>query len=749
MEGYGELMVELTDSLSIPQLDFADWLAYNPTSSSGSPELLPVDSEMEPVAVTSGGLKAWKSVQSLSMPQDEYADTQPSFNPPKQSAQGRTFSQKMDISSCDFLSNNYTDVENFDFSDDIKRIASTLSSSTDLDEKQANDLKNALSEDTLEGDLNNTGATKQDKTQKSTIMLEYKTQSSSSRNKNLRILDNLLLLTSQYIDDSPQSIYLIFPYLLRKIVEVCDESSTWTWAEIYFRTLISLVEKSSEKPNRANSPKSTTCDTSVDSAFSAGSSDDGLSKPKTSMLSSSTSPDRAVGYLSPSPNSFGSYGNSTSTNSLPSTFQKKSKFNRNHEHKSRLFHSYRTSFLVSLTCYLACKMAEFSPTREPGMSQAFSHDIIPTLAYMCEQQKDICDAPGIALMYIFARVDIPIQDLVVKSKHVTLYTKEEFAFDEENFFDDSSIPIGSVSSCVSGIGRSTSFTSSIKEQPRTVYKLIQPKNTTKDQPFYSDVYTTQSISSNTLSFNSSSAFIPRFLHIFWIRCLAMGYYRRSWARLQATEASEDPTSLSAFLLSPASLSGSSGHCDISNFDLTAKDRGFLDVYKKLVVTSYINEPDPTLRNLYILIFGIEKFTQVGTNSHSTASDFNRNAEASIFLYYGDYRITLKSYSEQKLSASLVELLRLIQNSLCRLIPRHVHMKLLMLSIFNVPTTAPFASSSMISKRAYGKVKKNKSTLGRTMFALKQVFTGSNQKSALERFAFYMPESVWEGAFANN
>lgn len=667
-----------TDTVSFAHIDLIDWLDYNPSASVFS------ECQTSPI-VSSAEFRAWVRV---------IASTNPTPN-------------------SNSNSNTNTNVTQENKDNELSKL--------DITKISGNQLKSSLNEEATENkpvqddnkiiennrDIahhNDRAIENIDLNEKVHYDTEFKKPelyelipSSSLRNKNLRILDNLLLLTSEYIDDSPQSIYLIFPYLLRKLVEICDASSSWCWAEIYFRSLIHLIEKSRNHfgTNQYFSKKK------KNKRYSPG-------------LSSSSS---SFSFYTPSPY----YSNLSPNNNFElSPSSKRSKFRGSREGKKGLFHSYRTSFLISLACYLACKMAEFCPDREPTMPKTFTHHIIPTLWDLCCQQRDICDTPGIALMYIFARVDIPIQELVFKYRQATLYSKENAIkingnTEGDNTADDTFLSFDDEGSPQSDI--ETVFSSPTLNDyhtPHSRLQLVHPKDIIMQE------------------ISQRESFSSKFLKIFWIRCVVMGYYRRVFSRNESTK-QEKETNLPS--LSPTT--------DCSpNFNLATKDKQFLSVFKKLVIDSYTCETDENIRQLYTHIFGIQKLNQkeslyLSSPSSTTLHSFSGGAETTLF--YAGYSIQIREYTQQAVSSSSIELVRLIQNSLCRLIPRHVHLKLFMISIFNVPSTAPTVSLSHF----YNKSPKF-STLGRTIFTLKQIFASSYQRSILDRFIFYMPETIWEG-----
>lgn len=516
--------------------------------------------------------------------------------------------------------------------------------------------------------------------------------SSSLRNKNLRILDNLLLLTSEYIDDSHQSIYLIFSYLLRKTVEVCDGSSTWSWAEIYVRSFVRLIEQSR-----------------ADHASKLGTASSGTSAPFS---------------LSP-------FSHNQQTATTTSTSSRKSHSRRE---AKRMFHGYRTTFLVSLLSFLTCKMAEFDPRREPHMAKVFTHAIIPTLSSLCSDQADVCDTPGIALMYILSRIDIPIQDLIFKYRHATLYTNEhgktlgadtylsnprrgggQYSNDGSAAGSDDSLGFGNA-------GLSPCSGSAESRQPYTiVYQLMHPKDTMMSEDI------------------KSVTFIPKFLQVFWLQSLAMGFYRRCWNR-----AGNDMTYLSAVsasLLSPFATQKPL-YFPINNVhdaNLTEKDEEFLFIFKKLVVDSYTAETDQSIRHLYALVFNIKRLP-LGVSAESMPpSPLYLNGRDQV-LYHSGYSLVLREYAEPKIYATSVELVRLIQNSLCRLIPRHVHLKFLVLSLFKVPCTAPAASLAQYYRKT-----RRLSAVAKSIVAVKKrAFVTSHQRAVFDRFVYYMPPLIWEG-----
>ncbi|VVT44440.1 uncharacterized protein SAPINGB_P000417 [Magnusiomyces paraingens] len=492
--------------------------------------------------------------------------------------------------------------------------------------------------------------------------------SSTPRNKNLRILDNLLLLTSEYIDDSHQSIYMIFSYLLRKMVEVCDASSSWSWAEIYLRSFSRLISQSQVDPKEDSSQAKNT-------PFS--------SSPHSQTSSSTTS-------------------------------SKKSSRRRSSEAR-RMFHAYRTSFLISLTCYLACKMAEFDPAREPQMSKVFTQNIIPMLTSLCNNQSDVCDTPGVALMYIFVRVDIPIQELMFKYQRATLYTKDHKTTDKSYFNNEEISEDGSTTfSPTTSLSELSSPGSKLQY---LTYRLIHPESMMNNNPI---------------------KFIPKFLHVFWLWCVAMGYYRRCWTR--AGNDANHMASFSASLLSPFSAPQPLRFYNQSINEATfcSQDESFLQVFKKLVIDSYIMESDASVRRLYAVVFSIKRLP-FGEDESAPPSPLYLNGRNQI-LYHAGYSMILSEFAEPRIYATSVELTRLVQNSLCRLIPKHVHWKLLMLSLFKVPSTAPATSLA----RYYRKNKKL-SSVGRSLVAVKKkVFVTSVQRAMFDRFVYYMPSLVWDG-----
>jgi hypothetical protein len=71
-----------------------------------------------------------------------------------------------------------------------------------------------------------------------------------------------------------------------------------------------------------------------------------------------------------------------------------------------------TAILVTLTCYLGCQMARYDKSEDFLMKEIFVMRIIPCLVYLCNFQQELTDSPGIALMYIFFRLDLSLAEMV-------------------------------------------------------------------------------------------------------------------------------------------------------------------------------------------------------------------------------------------------------------------------------------------------------------------------------------------------
>lgn len=735
-----------------PHIEFSDWINYDSTSGYNSPRIESTDSisasfiQHSPYVsspqLTSAGLRAWQRVQTVpdatESAQGSQTDTQAksTVTEPEDSAEDDLFTI---YSSSNYETELMGDIESISSSVRVPDIPAEMNA------KSAQDLKEALSGD-ISFQIKNNAAIHD---LKSDCAQSHR---NSSWNKNLRILDNLLLLTSQYIDDSPQSIYLIFPYLLRKIVEVCDSSTTWKWADIYFRSLLRLVEKSRENNTMRSSSISKSRPSSANSRHSSRSSSLPQNIDSTCLDSETLEKSHmpSFSFISPGPPPF----------PKKTTF----KFSNDANHRNNgIFHSYRTLFLISLTSYLACKMADFSPTHEPEMVEVFLCHIIPTLAELSASQRDVCDAPGIALMYIFGRVDISIQDLLFESNYTFLYSDEE----GDEGMDDCQKTFHKAKnrSIFHRVSSAASMNSRFSK--KSTIQLIHPKEETLCEENLEG--STQHSFSEPDS--GKSQFMAKFLEIIWIRLLAMGYYRRLWARqANGTFSSSNLKDNSPLLSEPLN---NVGNCDTTDLDLAVRDKSFMGVYKRLVVEKYCEETDVNIKELYVHFFGIRKTCekQAPTPASSAGFDNNPSLLKEEVAVYEDYEMHVKPYSARKISATLVELLRLLQNSLCRLIPRHVHLKLLMMSLFNVPSTAPPLSSGSFSpgsssvsllasslalrakhvrrkRRVFGEKRfcRKQSTVGRTLFTIKQAFASSNKQSVLDRFAFYMPETIWEDGF---
>lgn len=76
-----------------------------------------------------------------------------------------------------------------------------------------------------------------------------------------------------------------------------------------------------------------------------------------------------------------------------------------------------TATLVTLTCYLGCQMARYHKSEDFLMKEIFVIRIIPCLVYLCNFQQEITDSPGIALMYIFFRLDVSLAEIVDINSH--------------------------------------------------------------------------------------------------------------------------------------------------------------------------------------------------------------------------------------------------------------------------------------------------------------------------------------------
>lgn len=569
-----------------------------------------------------------------------------------------------------------------------------------------------------------TSATQQSSKSFKKLLAESKNNKTPKKSK-LQALDNFLMLTSAYIDDSKKSIYTVFPCLLRKLIEICGECTHWSWAAIYFRSLIRLVAQSKNYAVIINSPH--------------------LSASGSERLHSSAPVNSTISFSSSSV-----FGDSF----INQPHLRNTRFNKFHESKHH-FQSYRTSFLISLTCYLACKMAEFNASEEPNMKNIFVYDIIPSLIELSSFQKDVCDTPGIALMYIFMRVDIPIQSILFKYQQATLNSTEvkrqkldgdnsqictssDLAFDRDN--KDDGIPDASYEE----------VKNASSENPRTIYSLIHPSDKMGHE-----------------SLDKDGSTVLKILQVFWIRCLAMGYFRRASLRKPRTASSTPLSPTFTEVLSASTCFSCSDIPENNGYkmdeendqeatSMAEKDRYFFSIYKKLIVDSYNKESNKTVKTLYKSVFNIcemEKAKNSDLHSFPISNSvipeaIDRTKMAGRLMFYDNNKLFVKDYSFQAVSSVSIELLRLIQNSFDRLLPKHVHLNLFFLSVFKLPATAPASANSTF----YSKDKNNKrfSTLGRSFFTLKQIFSSTSPASAdsvkliLDRFIFYMPEALFEG-----
>lgn len=305
-----------------------------------------------------------------------------------------------------------------------------------------------------------------------------------SRKDKLRVLDSLLLLTAQCIDSKRADLYTIFPCLLNQLVDLCDTSVTWKWGEIYFYSIIRLVD---------------------------------------------------------------TYGMSTTRRK-----------------KRGPFSSGRSSFLISLACYLATQMCQFDPDNEPQLAHTFVRSVIPTLVELTHQQRDVCDTPGLTLMYIFLRINVPLNRLVYQS---------EFSF--------SSKTIDTMDS---------SNNASMLEIPHRTLSIYHPATLIRRVP--------SPISNDTLSDDedrhhthicvkeklNEESYLLKFLKIFWIKCAALGYQRRN----------RPPEEIA--LLNPE---------ESITRELDG-DKDFWRIYRNLLRDTYNEEDNEAIRSLYIDTFKISQ-----------------------------------------------------------------------------------------------------------------------------------------------
>lgn len=292
-----------------------------------------------------------------------------------------------------------------------------------------------------------------------------------ARKRMLRVLDNLLLLTSEHIDSSHSELYSIFPCLTGTIVQLCDDSSSWSWAEIYFYSIIRLVDTSS-----------------------------------ISRLKKKGGP------------------------------------------------SDRTSFLISLACYLATQMCQFDPVLEPALGSIFVHGVIPTLVDLTQQQLDVCDTPGVTLMYIFLRISVPLKQLVYEAQF-SIHPK----INEELFMSGA-----------------TEF-----EIPNRGLRIYHPTTTIKRIPSLDknegkEYSTTHAYLHEKIE---QESYILKFLKVFWIKCAVLGYQRRN-------RPYEEKMLFDSLEAAP-------------EVDF---DQDFWNTYCRLLHHSFKTENDLTIRALYANVF---------------------------------------------------------------------------------------------------------------------------------------------------
>lgn len=294
-----------------------------------------------------------------------------------------------------------------------------------------------------------------------------------ARKRMLRVLDNLLLLTSEHIDSSHSELYSIFPCLMGTIVQLCDDSSSWSWAEIYFYSIIRLVDASS------------------------------------------------ISHL-----------------------------------KKKGGPSDRTSFLISLGCYLATQMCQFDPVLEPALGSTFVHGIIPTLVDLTQQQVDVCDTPGLTLMYIFLRISVPLKQLVYEAQFL-IHPKANMKL--------APIASGATENEISNRGLRI-------YHPTTIIKRIPSLDNNEEK----EDCTTHAYLHEKME---QESYILKFLKVFWIKCVVLGYQRRN-------RPYEEKMLFDSLEAAP-------------EVDF---DQDFWNTYCRLLHDSFKSENDLTIRALYANVF---------------------------------------------------------------------------------------------------------------------------------------------------
>lgn len=461
----------------------------------------------------------------------------------------------------------------------------------------------------------------------------YKDEDDSERRYRLRVMDSLLLLAAEYIDSSYTQLYSIFPCLRSTLVQLCDGSSTWCWAEIYFYSLMRLVD--------------------------------------TSMIAKKARQGKGA--------------------------------QRNHAPLS----SSRTAFLVSLACFLASQMSQFNPEIEPDLADTFVRSIIPTLVELTQLQLDVCDTPGLTLMYIFLRINVPLNMLVHESSL-------NYSNLPKTRTDDTSL-----SSLVN-----------IPERSLNIYHpttIIRKTSINENANYYNNEGTLIQDEEDLVPTFScvnevstrSETYIFRFLKVFWIRCAALGYLRRNRPK--------EEIQLFGFTLK--------GH---PNTKLEG-DKNFWKTYQQLVSDNYNSEHNSIIRELYTTIFKISPPLCVFFISIFISLTFINSS----FLL-SNYPGKLQEYPSIRITSLMTELFRLIQNSLIRLLPKHGQPELVMLNLMDIPKTAAFQRSSgdfgILKNHTSNDCLSKRGLVGCSLFSLKKVFR-SKEAWVLDRFLFYVGSSV--------
>lgn len=325
-----------------------------------------------------------------------------------------------------------------------------------------------------------------------------------------RILDNLLILTNEHIDSS-EELKELFPCLLNTLLEICNICKSWAWAEIYFYSLVRIVDNYMVDRNP-----------DADDIFS----------------------------------------------------------------KENPFEIHQLKFLINLASFLACRIAQFDPDDEPELKTKIIKNIIPILVELTGYQNDVCQSPGLALMYIFFRINAPLSELVYEA------STGEDGFDEATTKNEQILSNNMAGSSVTD---SAVLPSQVNiYHPATIIRKIPLKKLIQDHEQNSS---TGSINSTADGYypriysfirekqEPNQTYILRFLKIFWIRCAVLGQLRRN-----------QPNELEAY---------SSVGLKTPNRPVKG-DEIFPEVYRQVVLDSYITENDVSLQALYCDLFDINE-----------------------------------------------------------------------------------------------------------------------------------------------